>query len=163
MLRLLVIRHAKSAWDTDAPTDHDRPLNKRGRRDAPRIGQALAEMGWTPELVLSSDSERTRETWKRMKVAFDGEPEVRFTRDLYHAGIDEVVEALGQVDQADTVAIIGHNPGWEDVVEYFGGEYHRMTTCNAALFEIDESNWRQAAEREGAWNLADLLRPKELA
>ncbi len=162
MLRLLVIRHAKSSWKSDAPDDHSRPLNKRGRRDAPRIGEYLAEHEWTPEHVISSDSERTRETWKRMKVAFDPEPEIECTRSLYHAGVDEVIEAIEAIDDPDTVAVIGHNPGWEDVVEYFCGEYHRITTCNVAVLEIDESQWANAARRQGEWRLVKLIRPKEI-
>ena len=62
--RLIVLRHAKSAWDTDAATDHERPLNKRGRRDALRVAEKIAKLGWQPEQVISSDAERTRETWK---------------------------------------------------------------------------------------------------
>lgn len=162
MLRLLVIRHAKSSWESDAPDDHSRPLNKRGRRDAPRIGEYLAEHGWRPEHVISSDSERTRETWKLMKGAFEPEPRTEFTRSLYHAGVDEVVAALDGVHEPDTVAVIGHNPGWEDVVEYLCGEYHRVTTGNAALLEIDDSEWSTAARRGGEWRLVELVRPKEI-
>jgi hypothetical protein len=72
--RLMIMRHAKSAWSSDVASDHERPLNKRGRRDAPRVGKRLAKLGWVPEFVVSSDSRRTRETWERMQRRF---PEVR--------------------------------------------------------------------------------------
>ncbi len=61
--RLIVMRHAKSSWKHAGLTDHQRPLNKRGRKDAPRVARALIERGWTPRRVLSSDAARTRETW----------------------------------------------------------------------------------------------------
>ena len=60
--RLLVTRHAKSSWKSGEDSDHARPLNKRGRRDAPRVAAHLVGLGWVPEQVLSSDSQRTRET-----------------------------------------------------------------------------------------------------
>ena len=73
--RIIVMRHAKSSWKSGARDDHARPLNKRGRRDAPRIAARLAELGWVPERVISSDSERTRQTWARMEEAFDLPPD----------------------------------------------------------------------------------------
>jgi phosphohistidine phosphatase len=95
--RLIVLRHAKSAWDTDAPDDHSRPLAKRGRKDAPLIGARLAQLEWVPQAVISSDSARTRETWARMEEALlgdDEEAEVHFTRDLFHADEREIRAAL---------------------------------------------------------------------
>ena len=64
--RLIIMRHAKSSWTSGALSDHERPLNARGIRDAPRVGAALVKRGWLPQLVLSSDSERTRETFAGM-------------------------------------------------------------------------------------------------
>ncbi len=159
--RLIMMRHAKSAWDTDAPSDHARPLNKRGRRDAPRVGAHLAERGWLPEVVLSSDSARTRETWERMSAAFD-RVEVCFLPTLYAAGVGEVAEALRRVpDQIGTVLMLGHNPGWEEVVERLTGAPVLMTTANAALLELEAESWAQAASSDG-WRMEAIIRPKEL-
>ena len=68
--RLMLMRHAKSAWTSHVPTDHERPLNERGRRDAARVGKRLAKLGWVPDLVVGSDSRRTEETWERMQKRF---------------------------------------------------------------------------------------------
>ena len=161
--RLVVLRHAKSAWDTDAPTDHDRPLNKRGRRDAPRIGARLAELGWVPERVVSSDAARTRETWERLRAPWRESIEVTFTRALYGAGYDEVRAAVGILpDHVTTAMVIGHNPGWEALVDTLTGGDHRMTTCNAALLSIEAKSWKAALKQRGSWQLHELLRPKEL-
>ncbi len=161
--RLIVLRHAKSAWNTDAPSDHDRPLNKRGRRDAPRIGARLAELGWGPERVISSDAARTRETWDRMSSAFGDTVEVSFTNLFYGAGTQEVVRALSdEPERVVTAMVIGHNPGWEELVEALTGADHRMTTCNAALLSIAAESWPEATAQVGRWRLEHLLRPKAL-
>jgi len=156
------VRHAKSSWKTGR-ADHERPLNKRGRRDAPRIAARLAELGWTPERVVSSDAERTRETWSRMADAFDPAPAVEFTRELYLAGVDAIQAAVGRLpDDVETVLVLGHNPGWEDAVTALTGEETRMTTANVALLELEGATWAEALGREGEWRQVELIRPKEL-
>jgi polyadenylate-binding protein len=161
--RLIVLRHAKSAWDTDAEVDHERPLNKRGRRDAPRIGQKLAELGWIPERVFSSDARRTRDTWKRMRAELGDDIEAAFTRQLYHAGIGAVREVLADLpDVVGTVMVIGHNPGWEGVIDALTAAEVRLTSCNAALLSIEADTWRDAISQESRWQLHQVLRPKEL-
>ena len=110
-----------------------------------------------------SDSTRTRQTYKRMKDAFDEKPEVIFTHDFYHGTLGAIHAALAQVDDdVSTVMVIGHNPGWEDAVAELCGAYLTMTTCNAALLSVEADSWRKAAEIEGGWRLVELLRPKEL-
>jgi hypothetical protein len=83
--RLMIMRHAKSSWRSQVPTDHERPLNTRGRRDAGRVGKRLARLGWVLDVVVGSDSRRTRETWERMERRFP-ETRARFTRALYAGG-----------------------------------------------------------------------------
>lgn len=159
--RLIIMRHAKSDWGTDAANDHARPLNKRGRRDAPRIAARIGSLGWAPELVVSSDSERTQQTWTRMAPLFDGDIEVRFTRDLYHAGLGEIQASAEQWPEAvETVLVLGHNPGWEHAVGHLSGEMHSMTTANAGLLVGEGTSWADALTRP--WTLEALLRPKEL-
>ena len=103
MKRLIIMRHAKSDWDTDAPTDHARPLNKRGRREAPRVAQRLVELNWIPQYIVSSDSARTRETYELMRSAFAVAPHVEFLPMLYHAGPNDLASAL---------AVATASPAW---------------------------------------------------
>ena len=160
-LRLILMRHAKSSWTSGASSDHVRPLNERGRIDAPRIAQRLGELGWVPDRVLSSDSARTQETWARMADRLPEVP-VDFTRRLYHAGVEAFVEVVRSApDEAGCLLVLGHNPGWEDVVEYLCGEPVRMTTANAVLLRRDPAPWREALAPD-SWALVDVLRPKEL-
>jgi phosphohistidine phosphatase len=161
--RLIVLRHAKSDWDTDAQTDHERPLNKRGRRDAPRVAAHLAELGWTPERVFASDARRTRETWKRMKKALNGAVKAKFTASLYHTGISAVREVVASVpDKVTTVMVIGHNPGWESVIDALTGQEVRLTCCNAALLSVEADSWADAISMDTSWKLHEVVRPKEL-
>lgn len=163
MKRLIVLRHAKSAWNTDAQSDHQRPLNKRGRRDAPKVAKVLAELGWVPDLITSSDAARTRETLQWMAPVFP-DVEVQFTHHFYHAGIGAVQQFGAQLpDTLGTWMVVGHNPGWESVVSWLSGFAVEMTTCNAALLECDSPTWHAAMTSPGSWQLPALLRPKELA
>ena len=160
--RLIVLRHAKSDWDSDASTDHDRPLNARGRRDSPRVGRELAKLSWAPELVLSSDAVRAVETWRRMADAFDDVP-LRLLPSLYLAGYEAVCEALDDLPATlGTVMVVGHNPGWEELVARLSGKEPKVTTANAVLLTIEAPSWPEAATRMSRWRIAHHLRPKDL-
>lgn len=159
--RLIIMRHAKSSWTSSAATDHQRPLNKRGRRAAPLIAARLRDLGWIPDLVIASDSERTRETWQHMLAEFPRSIEERFSSTFYHGGLAAITSACTMLtEDTSTLLVLGHNPGWEDAVADLGGRWVPMTTANAALLESDAEDW---AEVIGAnWILVEVLRPKEL-
>ena len=159
--RLIVMRHAKSSWTSGAPTDHQRPLNKRGRRAAPLVGARLRDLGWIPDLVIASDSQRTRETWQCMQAVFPDTVEVRFSSAFYGGGLAEIASActpLGEI--VSTLLVLGHNPGWEDAVARLSGRRARMTTANAALLESVTDDWAKAIRAD--WAPVAVLRPKEL-
>jgi phosphohistidine phosphatase len=157
------MRHAKSDWESGATSDFERPLNRRGRQDAPRIGRAIRELGWSPDWVVASSSQRTRETWEHMKDELDGQPEVQLLDELYHGGPPELAEVLsGLSDQPRTVLALGHNPGWQDAVSAFCGEFTQLKTANAVLLEAEATGWSEASRTGGQWKLVEILRPKEL-
>lgn len=158
---LILMRHAKSSWKEPGQEDHARPLNKRGRRDAPRVAERLVELGWTPQRVLLSDAARTRETWSLMRAAFQPAPAVEERPDLYLAGLERIRAGLAKVPAGEgTVLVLGHNPGWEDAVSSLVGQPISMTTANAALLEGQGPSWAEALD--GAWRLVEVVRPKEL-
>ena len=160
--RLILMRHAKSSWSSGAATDHARPLNKRGRRDSPRIGTELNSLGWIPQAVISSDSERTQETWARMEPTLESGVDPIFTRDLYHGGFSDIAAACAALeDDVACAMVLGHNPGWEDTASALCDEQITMTTANCVLLEADGS-WADLMEY-GAWRLVDVLRPRELS
>ncbi|WP_329619157.1 histidine phosphatase family protein [Streptomyces sp. NBC_01255] len=114
--RLVVLRHAKSAWPEGVP-DRDRPLGPRGLRDAPAAGRFLAETGVLPDLVLCSPARRARHTWELAAAELDAPPPTRHDPRLYGADAGELLDVLhGVPDEAGTLLLVGHNPGLEDLV-----------------------------------------------
>lgn len=157
-LRLILLRHAKSSWKVPGQSDHERPLNRRGKNDAPRIGGELVELGWTPDFVCSSDATRTRQTWNKMRNVLPP-VDALFTRRLYLAGLDEIREVVLEApERAKTILCLGHNPGWESAVAELGGIPEPMATANAALLRSRESDWNTALR--GTWELEHMIRPR---
>ena len=150
--RLIVMRHAKSSWKDPNLDDHERPLNKRGMRDAPMVADAIFERGWIPELVLVSSSKRTLQTLEGMSHRMGKTPfEVR--SGIYHATVIDLVEELEDALDNGTTMIIGHNPGSEILVNHLSGEWHTMPTATAVLLLHSGSSWSVEA----------VIRPKEIA
>ncbi|AVH60142.1 MULTISPECIES: SixA phosphatase family protein [Streptomyces] len=120
--RLVVLRHAKSAWAAGV-ADHERPLAPRGRRDAPAAGRALAASDCLPDLALCSTALRARETWELAAEQWGTPPPVRVDRRLYAADVPELLEVLREVpDQVGTLLLIGHNPGLAALVLELAGD-----------------------------------------
>lgn len=161
--RLIVMRHAKSSWNTTASSDHERPLNDRGRRDAPRIGAKLVELGWTPDFILSSDAQRTQETTAGLNESFPEPVPATFLRSLYLAGPKSVREETAHVDDSvECLLVLGHNPGWEQLVYDLSGEQVVMKTATAALLTREIDSWSDAFNTP-SWNLDHVLYPRELS
>jgi phosphohistidine phosphatase len=113
--RLVLLRHAKSAWP-DLP-DHERPLAKRGQRDAPAAGRWLREGGMVPDRVLCSTARRTRETWQLMMPELGTDPPpVNYEDEVYEARRETLLDLARQTEpEASSMLIIGHNPGIQDL------------------------------------------------
>ncbi len=159
--RLLVMRHAKSSWKSDAPTDHARPLNKRGRRAAPYMGRVIHELGWDPQQLISSDAQRTRETWARCVVELEAPARLRFTSRLYLADLRGVcAELAGADDRLSTLMALGHNPWCEELCAWLSGEQVVMKTASVALLEAPLEHWRLGFEHPNSWRLSRLLRAR---
>lgn len=155
MKRLILMRHAKSDWSAGAGTDFDRPLNDRGRLDAPRMGAWLQHHGYLPDQVLCSSAARTRETL----FLTDIDAETEFMPSLYHAPATRMMEILRYDAAGDTVMIIGHNPGIaalaHDILEQAPTDekFRQYPTASilVARFEIAEwtdANWFSAKHEE---------------
>ncbi|XP_047182338.1 uncharacterized protein At3g52155, chloroplastic isoform X2 [Vigna umbellata] len=152
--RLILLRHAKSSWANRSLRDHDRPLSKSGKEDAVRVSRKLQELGWIPELILSSDAARTKETLKIMQEQVQElvEAEVHFISSFYSiAAMDgQTAEHLQKVicryskDEILTVMCMGHNRGWEEAASMFSGASVELKTCNAALLETAGKSWDEA-------------------
>lgn len=162
MKTLLLLRHAKSSWDDESLDDHERPLNPRGKRDAPRIGQLLRQRDLLPELILCSTAVRARQTLNRVCRAAEYEGEPLLCDDLYLAPPDAYVGTLRGVDEpVDRVMVIGHNPGLESLLTHLTGEVEHFPTAGLAVIELPIARW-QDLRLSAAGRLVDFFRPKEL-
>lgn len=120
--RLVILRHAKSAWPDGVP-DHDRPLNRRGLRDAPAAGRWLQEAGRLPDLVLCSTARRTRQTWELAAAELDGTPPVRYEPRLYVADDGDLLDVVRAVSaEVGTLLLVGHNPAVQELALLLAGE-----------------------------------------
>ncbi|MFE6668455.1 SixA phosphatase family protein [Streptomyces sp. NPDC057697] len=143
--RLIVLRHAKSAWPEGVP-DHERPLAGRGRRDAPAAGRLLRETGRVPDLVVCSASLRTRQTWDLVAAELGAAPEVVFEQRVYGASASELMGVLREVPERwRSVLLVGHHPGVRDLVlslagsgdeEALGRVREKFPTSAVAVLEL---------------------------
>ena len=160
---LILMRHAKSDWANSDQTDHQRPLNGRGREAADRMAEWISAEVGVPDVVLCSSSRRTRETVERMMAIWFTVTEVMFRDELYHAPSPQILknivrDGLG----AQRLMVVGHNPGMEDLASGLSGKQLAFPTAAVAAFALNsELNW--ADLRDGSQvRLERLARPKEL-
>ena len=162
--RLIVMRHAKSSWGSEAVSDHKRPLNGRGQRDAPRVAGRLVELGWQPQLIVSSNATRTKETCRCMRDAWSQDVPVEYSRQLYHGAPGDLFGVVaGFPAQIETALAVGHNPGWQEAVMQMCGQYVVMKTATAALLERAADDWPSAVDGTSNWTLLDVINPRDLA
>ena len=120
--RLVVLRHAKSAWP-EKVADHRRPLAPRGLRDAPAAGRALAEADCLPDLALCSTAVRARRTWELASAQWGTPPPVRYDPRLYGAAVPDLMAAVHETPrEVETLLLVGHNPGLEELVLELAGD-----------------------------------------
>jgi phosphohistidine phosphatase len=163
MKTLLVLRHAKSSWKDPALDDQERPLNKRGRRDGPRMGELVREYGLTPDIIISSDAVRARLTAEAVAKAARYAGEILLDPHLYMAnpaGILAVLRAV-QDSKAGTVMVVGHNPGLEELVARLTGDQQDLPTATLAQIALPIGQWRDL-KLSTRGTLLGLWRPKEL-
>lgn len=158
---LLLMRHAKSSWDNANLRDFDRPLAERGRRDAPRMAQALVALDSAPDFIVSSPAVRARETIEA--VVHEGEltAPLAFNEGIYDAstaGLMQIVRRLP--DEHRRVLMVGHNPGFEDLLTRLTGERGRVPTAALACIEFQVDHWDDIEDGQG--KLVWLLTPKQL-
>ena len=165
MKTLLVLRHGKSSWTDRGRADHDRPLAKRGKRDALRMARLISAHALVPDVVLSSTALRAKDTAERVVAAWRGSaPSVRYDRSLYHAGPDAIVDVLRRVRPPDAgrVMLVGHNPGLEELVEVLAGEAETLPTAALAHITLGIDRWSELRPRVRGM-LVNVWCPKELA
>jgi len=168
---IYLARHAKSAWDSGAPTDFDRPLSDRGVDDAIRMGRELDKRSWKPEKIIASPALRSQLTCLAYCDCLGiNEQEVVWTDDFYAAYMVTLLQSLRALsDSVKSVMLIGHNPAMEDLLlhlcdeqavqNYYQKNGKLFTTGNVAKISV-EGEWEKLLML-GA-NLEEILRPKAL-
>ncbi len=159
---LLVLRHAKSCWKEPGLADHDRPLAKRGKRDAPTMGRLLYRKGLVPELIVSSTAKRAHKTAKIVAENCGYRRDIVQTDELYLAPPATYVDLLRQLpDNIDRVMFVGHNPGMSDLLYALTDVDEEFPTAALAQIELDVSRWRDLEDKSKG-ELVDLWRPRDL-
>lgn len=162
MKTLLLLRHAKSDWDNTTLPDFERPLNERGRKAAPLMGELMRERKIQPDLILCSPAERTRQTVALVSDAAGFTTAPRFEERIYDAEVARLLEVISEIEEtASVVLVVGHNPGMAGLVEHLTGQAASMPTAALARVSLDIENWDEI--REHAGRLEWLVKPKELA
>ncbi len=162
---LILWRHAKSDWGDPTLADIDRPLSERGRRNAKKMAQWLQQPAYQPDLILCSNAKRTQQTLRRL--CQDCDTQVRLQAELYHADLTQTLAQLAQVEtQFKRVMLIGHNPGFEQLIEFLIGEPIHLS-ADAKLFPtaavakfIMPADWTQLERGDG--KLVAITRPKDI-
>ncbi len=149
MKKLYIIRHSKSSWSSSAKSDFDRPLNKRGLRDAPFMGKVLKQQDVKPDLILSSPAKRAKKTaiFISHKLNYK-EDDIVFDEDLYLSSVEEILEIISEVNSdINTLFIIAHNPGVTNFVNRFSKDkIENLPTTGVYKMEFDISSWEELKE-----------------
>ena len=161
MKTLFLLRHAKSSWTRPDLADFERPLNDRGERAAPFMGEFMAREGLAPSIILCSPAMRAKQTAQLVKSSGTLEADIRFEHRIYEAspqGLRQVVFELD--DTYASVMLVGHNPGIEGFIRFLTGHLEPMPTAAFAVIKLNVDKWDETCDGCGA--LQNVYRPKDL-
>ena len=158
---LYLLRHAKSSWKDDSLKDFDRPLKGRGRDAAEQMGKRLASEKLQDAVLICSPAVRTRETAQIVLKHSRLHMDQLFDERIYEASLRDLLQVISEIpDDRQTAMMIGHNPGFEELLAFLTGETRRMPTCALAKIKLEAASWKDA--RAGGGSLAMFLTPKGL-
>lgn len=146
MKKLFLIRHAKSSWDEEGLTDFERPLNKRGKRDAPFMASLLNKEKIKPDLIISSPANRAISTAQIFAEELDYPSEkILIEKIIYLSGIKQLEEIVQSIpDSNKTVLIFGHNPSLTYYANHLGNKFiDNIPTCGIVGLEPGDKSWRE--------------------
>ncbi|MBX4871237.1 SixA phosphatase family protein [Rhizobium bangladeshense] len=167
--RLILLRHAKSAWPDGVP-DRERPLADRGRKAAPVIGTYMAREKLIPDLALVSPARRAQETWKLIRRAFSKKVSEHETADIYEVSAERILDVIRAVEpDIRTLLIVGHNPGMANAASLIvadgdadavGRMREKFPTAGLAAIDLDLDGWDEIAP--GTGYLERFVTPRSL-
>ncbi|MGI9055202.1 MAG: SixA phosphatase family protein [Pyrinomonadaceae bacterium] len=160
MKTLFIMRHAKSSWDDPDLSDFERPLNNRGLKTAPLMGELMSKNNFTPQIIISSPAIRAKQTANLVKKSAGFDAEIFFDERIYEASPMRLSEVISDVeDEYDSAMIVGHNPGFENLVRVLTGKLEPMPTAALAVVDLEINSWKEVNAETGT--LRKLIRPKD--
>jgi phosphohistidine phosphatase len=165
MKTLLLLRHAKSSWKEQDLPDHDRPLNKRGKNDAPRMGKLLKDEDLIPDLIVSSTAVRAKKTAELVAKACKYKGKIVLDHSLYGAESAAYLKILeGLSDKHMVALVVGHSPSVDETVELLTGSLDViMPTCALAQISLPIQDWAELKKQKIKGKLLKVWKPKELS
>lgn len=162
--QLLVMRHAKSSWNDANLSDFQRPLNDRGLRDAPLMAEFVSHHNCVPELIASSTAVRARQTAELFVRHLQASVPVKLVLvdDFYHAPPRTYLQYLAELTDAspDSVMVVGHNPGLEELVSRLSGTSVHFSTAAIASFTLEIEHWNEISP--ASCKLNAIWQPKQV-
>ena len=162
MKTLLLMRHAKSEWNQPGLSDHDRPLNARGRRAAPLMAHQLSASGLQVDIILASSAVRVQETVELLQQHWSPQAEVLTLPSLYLASPQQMIADVQSLhDTWHSAMVVAHNPGLAALVSHLANQDLEMPTAAVAVFEFDVDHWSRILT-SGTPRLLSLWKPREI-
>jgi phosphohistidine phosphatase len=144
MKKLYLIRHAKSSWEDITLDDFERPLNKRGEKDAPMMGKLLNKKNITADIIISSPSKRTKQTVKLITQQLQSTLKIIYNDNLYETTLDGLEKIIKNIDNRyESVYLFGHNPSLNSFVEKYINMDENIPTCGVVGIEFDCDSWKK--------------------
>jgi len=158
--QLYLIRHAKSSWSDATLEDFDRPLNKRGREDAPFMGNIIIDKEIIPDLILSSSALRAKTTAKILSEVMEYKHKIIYKKELYLTSVEELLSVIQNQREEDRIIfLVGHNPELTKFANFLSGEdIENIPTCGIVHLKT-KSQWEDLGEK--SCQLVDFLYPKK--
>ncbi|MFN3343821.1 MAG: SixA phosphatase family protein [Flavobacteriales bacterium] len=154
MKTLYLVRHAKSSWSDLTLSDFDRPLNERGKRNAPFMGKIFRSKGIKPDLIVSSPAKRALSTAKKIAKEIDYETEnIKTESSIYEADLRTLLKVVNELPtKAKTVMLFGHNPGITEFANYLAGtDISNIPTCGMVCIRFSTSKWEEISRDTGTF------------
>ncbi len=161
MKTLYVLRHAKSSWDDCSLSDFERPLNERGIKTAPLMGKEMKKNDFVPEIIVCSTAKRAEQTANLVKETAEFSAEIMFEEAIYEASVTTLLHIVSRIeDEFYSALIVGHNPGFENLVRNLTGKIEAMPTAGLAVIDLKIENWNEINAESG--KLREFIRPKNI-
>ena len=144
MKKLYIIRHAKSSRSDETLKDFERPLSKRGKANAPMMGERLKENGIMPDIIISSPAKRAKTTAEIIAKEIGYKKKILFDENIYESSVDELRKILRAIDDKNSAAfLVGHNPSLNDLANYYVHHEENIPTCGIMEIAFECDTWAE--------------------